>query len=220
MKKVFAILLVLAIVAGCVFAADSENHSLKVYSTVDEKLPAFQLRFTSSTNSTTKYHFADTNNTELTVGSVSYDSNNKPEAGYVADDSGIDIGVSEAQSVDFYAYVVTNKEGYHAKTKRTFTLVFGGGSFTHVFRNGEGGAATDVLDVDSIAVAAENGSAKGINWSNIDDTTAKTVVVPFNGESVNADEVLLCTATYTWKGEDEIDMGTYFADITLSITSD
>ena len=210
MKKLITILAIMIVLVGAVFAADpvttTERHEMKIYSVVNEILPVFQMTYGGAvTNESTRFSATThaTNNTKAT-----------------ALNSNIDIGAETAAGalqVQFEVNLVADGDGNYAKTQRSFTLTFSDGVFDEVKRNG--GAASGTLSPDSIAVAGEE-IATGITSITPDNTntSAPTVVVQFNGNTVTANKKL-ATATYSYTGDPTIDMGTYYADILLTITN-
>ena len=225
MKKVFAILLVLALVAGFAFAADgTENHTLTVYSVVGEKVPAFQLRYNTVKTNEDAVKFTDgkTYDKYLADATARSASNldNAQATSFDISDITTNNGVHTAE---FTVYLVKNKDGYNAKSTAKYTLTFSDGVFDSVKRKG----VTSTLAPTSISVAAntsaveaEGNSAVGITSITPAAANATSVATPvvFSGTTVNSDELLLATATYTWTADQTIDMGTYFADIQLTIT--
>lgn len=113
MKKIFAILLVLALIAGFVFAEttpETENHYLRVYSEVGEKVPAFQLRY-STVVRTNSGAVKFTNGTSYTEKQTNDDAAN------------INFDISDISTEDklhsaaFTVYLVKNSEGYKCKVQ-------------------------------------------------------------------------------------------------------
>ncbi len=103
MKKVFAILLVLALVAGFVFAVDSENHKINLKPVVEGHLPEFQLTYVSGAKTGAA---AETNEGEVDfAGGSSYD-NDEIE---IADLS------QEAVTVKFKVVLANSDERIQAK---------------------------------------------------------------------------------------------------------
>ena len=224
MKKFFAILLVLALVVGFVFAADgTENHTLTVYSVVGEKVPAFQLRYGNvKTNTNVKFTDGTTYDDYLADATTRSATNldNAQATSFDISDITTNNGVHTAA---FTVYLVKNKDGYNAKSTAKYTLTFSDGVFDDVYRKGVKSdlkpTNISVAPNDS-AVEAEGNSAVGITSitpAAANPTSVATPVV-FSGTTVNSDELLLATATYTWTADQTIDMGTYFADIQLTIT--
>ena len=219
MKKLIAILMVMAIVAGFVFAADGpkETHTLKVYSTVEEKVPAFQLRFGATITNETSEKYNYTTGQTYAVGSTAVDEQGNPTN---AQDVGFDISEKGTHTQTFDAYLVENSEGYLAKTKAQYTITFSDGIFKNVKRKGVGGAETDTLAADSISVAENDDAVADAGITSITpgaDSTSVATVIQFSGNTVSTNDLKLCSATYTWTGDPTVDMGTYFADIKLEI---
>lgn len=114
-------------------------------------------------------------------------------------------------------------KGINAKSNNTYTLTFSDGVFDDVYRKGVKSdlKPTNIsVAANSDAIETTNGTAKGIAsiTPGSDSTTSVATPVVFNGTTVNSDELLLATATYTWTADQTIDMGKYYADIQLTIT--
>lgn len=226
MKKVFAILLVLAVAAGFVFAAttDTETHSLKVKTIVKEKLPAFQLRFIGETitaNDDGSYTIGaedgatvSTNDTTETKGVTfangkSYTDSADPL--YV----GFDLGTTGNKTATFFAYLVQNGEGYYAKTNKDFILTFSDGEFDDLYvRNakltGTEGEPTSIVATATTANLTTGGSVTASD---------EALIVDFNGDTCPESAVQLGYAVYTWAGIPNLDMGEYTADVLLTVTT-
>ena len=216
MKKVFAILLVLAVVAGCVFAdttTTTELHQMKVYSIVNEILPTFQLEYNgSSVTNAGKVNFT----AQTTV-----PTNNTKET---ALNSNIDIG-SETETngltVSFSALLVADSDDNLAKTKKSFKLTFSDGVFDEVKRKGSetlGTLAPGKIEVAAGSVGSTQTGITSITPTNTSLTEPYATVV-FNGTTVSNAQTL-ATATYYYTGDPTIDMDTYYADILLTITNE
>ncbi len=211
MKKIIAILLVMAVVAGFVFADEpastaSETHKLRIQSTVGEKLPAFQLMYGSEYNA----NAAHTNEGKV----VFTNGEEYPETGdpTIANSSAVfDLSVGTSHAVDFVAILAKNAAGYSAKTTKGFTLKFSGGVFS-VKKSGG-----DATVTPEIAVTKKNVSDVGI--TSISDPSDNSVTVQFSGKTVTEDNLALATAKYTYTSDKDIDMGNYFADVLLTVTT-
>lgn len=229
MKKVIAIMMVLAIVAGAVFAAvgDSQGHTLTVKTVVDEKLPAFQLRFSGSTiteatvQGRTTYTI-NNDSADVATNDVATDGDGETfvdKADSYTDSAdpvyvGFDLGVEGTYPVHFFAYLVQNGEGYYAKTYKSFTLEFSDGRFDDLKVRGD--------DIDDVTKGDPTISvAPGTELTTGGTITASgdTATIVFNGQTCPSHEVMVADATYTWTGIKDLDMGAYTADIVLTITN-
>ncbi len=135
MKKLFAILMVLVVISGALFAADSnpETHTIKMKTIVEAKLPKFQLEFLEQVKPTTAVGEEDLS--DLTATSVSTngstvtwkagESYNGASEVRVADLSQHDVDVT------FQAILANSSERIQA---RQYTITFTAGDFT-VIRN-------------------------------------------------------------------------------------
>jgi hypothetical protein len=224
MKKVFAILLVLAVVAGCAFAENAtETHSITVNTVVAEKLPTFQLVFNATGTvandvvTTVEGGVKVTTNTDR----IAYDETTAATRDADRSDAyvGFDLGISGNHNATFDVYIVkslvsaatdTSAEvGYYARTKNSYTLTFGGGVFDDLKASGD-----DAADITPSIVASEGSVVTGI--SSI-DATNEVVTVAFSGQAVKA-STKVASAVYTWEGNPLLDMGTYDTDIILTVT--
>lgn len=214
MKKVFAILLVMALVSGFVFA-DSEAHELRVKADVTEVLPAFNL-----------YHVAgsDTNSSAVVFTNGADYKDLKTDANA----TDVNFNLDEAGHFDIVAEVVNN-----VKTTKGFTLAFTGGVFT-VNRNTVSGkyspSQITVANGDNNAAIKEYGtvSPSDTNESKTTDTTESltaSTTVTFSGKTGSAsvaNPIKVATATYSYPGDDSIDPTAsgsfYFADVKMTVT--
>ena len=219
MKKLIAILMVLVVVAGFAFAG-TETHQLRIKSVVDEKLPAFLLQYGSSYDGTAVH--TNDGRTVFTA-SATYPATTDPAtAPTVAnEDEVFDLSVIPAGNdgkypVTFVAVLVKNSDDYYAKTTRTFTLTFSEGDFLNVTAQK---VAYTVGKTISVTPATKANDLTGIA-SIAAGTADNSVDVVFNGETVNADNVVVASATYTYTPNKNIDKGTYYADVKLTITTD
>ena len=205
MKKLIAILMVLTLVVGFAFATTTnELHKLKIKSVVGEILPVFQLQYAGET----------TNSGTVKFSATTYTTNYTEQT---ALDSGFDIGQATTElAVSFECHLVADDAGNLAKTEKSFTITFSDGVFA-VSRKGV--TQGETLEPDSIECEAELPGDTGIASITVDDTVKAKTTVVFNGETVS-DAQLLTTATYTYTSDPTIDMGTYYADIVVTITNE
>ncbi len=226
MKKVFAILLVLALVAGSVFASttDSETHALKVKTIVEEKLPAFQLRFTGKTitaNNDGSYTLSETASTVSTNDTTETKGVTFVNNGARSDDAdplyvGFDLGTSgDDKTATFYAYLVQNGEGYYAKTNKDFVLTFSDGEFDDLYVRNVKLTGNEGKPKSIVATATTNNLSTGGSVT----ASGKALTVDFNGDTCPSSAVQLGYAVYTWAGIPNLDMGTYTADVLLTVTT-
>ena len=211
MKKLIAILMVLAVVAGFVFAA--ETHTISVNGKVEEVLPVFQL-------------YMDLNNsvkTNTTNGGAEWAANGE----YTADGTAVNLGfyLDKAGTVVFFAQLVNP-----AKTTKAFNLVFSDGIFD-VERNEIAGT----YEPSSITVRKGTDNVgfvlteieKGININFDGKTSGVTYTdaqsVEHQGTVISAESpYLLATATYAYPGDTTIDPNEttgYVADVVLTISA-
>ena len=118
--------------------------------------------------------------------------------------------------VTFVAVLVKNSDGYFAKTERKFTLTFSEGDFQNVKVQK---ADYTVGKTISVSPATKGNDLTGIS-SIAAGTATNSVDVQFNGETVNVDNLVVASATYTYTPNKDIDKGTYYADVKLTVTTD
>ena len=194
MKKVLAVMAIMLVIVGAVFAA--ETHTIKIKADVSEVIPAFQLNLlapaeTYTTNTTPNVYSASGSYGDLT-NLTAKDTN------FNLDNGG-----------DVYVNVVLANL---AKTVGVYTLSFGGGTFA-VNRNSVGGSLAPVITTAAGSVTTGISSI-----AKASEAAGADVNVTFNGTTVTADSPVVATATYAYTGDTTIDPGTYYADITLTIT--
>lgn len=227
MKKVLAIFLVLALVAGFVFAADSETHKIKIKSDVTSIIPVFGLRYgtdaTKITNSTTGPYTAAQiaeENSGLNDDDLHQYSNRFGENASYSIDNAIDVNfnLDEGGSVTIYAVLLNP-----AKQIETYNLTFGGGVFAAKYHGDDHPVAPESI------VTAPLASTNGVVASEGDDaesgeTGNKVIGLTFNGYPVEDNLPLaLASAVYTYKADNKVDLlpedEYYYADVTLLISA-
>ena len=208
MKKVIAIMMVLAIVAGFAFAADT--HTIKVNGKVDEVLPIFQLYMQLDAEQITNAAAAKYGNGTSTVDATSVD------LGFTLDKAGNIVVIAQLINP--------------AKTTKYFNLVFTDGVFT-VKRDTNSGTyaptsisvvkgddnvgfeISDLTDVKGVKVDFD-GKTSGVTYTDAQQVEHEGVVIDADHPHI------LATATYAYPGDTTIDPSTegYEANIVLTIT--
>lgn len=210
MKKVIAIMMVLAIVSSVVFAV-GETHEIKVTATIDEKVPAFQLNVGE----------VYTNESGLSWEADAAVENSEPvsyTARYTKNDVGATIAfesdTATERQVTVISYLVND-----AKTITPYEITFGGGVFT-VYRNGA--EDTEHPINPTIGDITVNSTVPtGISsFSNVSNTNHK-FQVNFNGTRCTASTTTkqeLARLTYSYDKDTTIDPGlTYETYITMTV---
>lgn len=211
MKKFIAILMVLAIVAGFAFAA--ETHTISVNGKVEEVLPIFQLKMQKDGN-------VKTNNTN---GGAEWDATKS----YTADGTAVDLEfyLDQAGTV-----VVIAQLANPAKTTKAFNLVFSDGVFS-VKRNETSGTyaptgITVVKGSDNVGFAISditNGVQVDFDGKTSGVTYTDAQSVEHTGTVISAAAPhTLATATYAYPGDTTIDpneVDGYEANIVLTISA-
>ena len=217
MKKLIAILAIMMVIVGAVFAdptptpesGNSETHKLHVKSNVLEVVPAFQLWFGDGTVATVEKTNATPNDF---VNGGSYDpyANAALYVGFTLDEGG-DVTV---------VAVLANK----AKINKAFDLAFSDGTFS-VNRNGqpETFGPTSITTTAGGVITGTSSIAK-VKEANAEAAAADAAVrVTFNGTTVTATNPVLATAIYSYTGDPTIDPNAtgeyYYADIVLTVTA-
>lgn len=202
MKKFIIVLLMFAILAGCVFAV-GETHTITVHASVKEVLPAFRLQAASSETTTS---VATNNITPNVVDLVS--------GAYVAEfDS--NISLDEGGTVTITPQLVNS-----AKTNRGYVLSFTGGTF-NVKRNKVDGTHAP-LSVTTTAGPIFTG-VKSI----VADDAAETLTVTFSGATAVGYSVTnpasFGSVTFVYEADTTIDPNEagerYSTTIIMTITS-
>ena len=221
MKKAITILAVLIVLVGAVFA---ETHTIKLKSDVSAVIPVFGLRFGTNdltmTNETDLINDAEDPNykqytnrfgvaDEYSYGTDPVDAQANPVV--FADAVDVGFNLDKNGTVKVYACLLNP-----AKQIETYTLTFSDGEFD-VKKNG--GAAThtptSIVAGDFINVTGVKSQA-GASGNKADLT--------FDGKVVTgAKPLALASATYTYQGDDAIDMlpegEFYYADIVLTVAA-
>lgn len=221
MKKVLTILVVLALVCGAAFAA--ETHKITLRSTIGEVLPVFQLvRAAYAGTATDGTAVTAASETTNTTGGI--DANGVTEDGIrynVADDAAYSLRELEVGDLSKYDVDVTFdvRISNAAKSVRVFTLTFEAGDFS-VSRNkvvGTHAATTTDLSANENLVAAS-----GVTT----EANGQVLTATFNGTTLSENGTLLGSYNVVYPADSRIDPSvgnttnaTYTADITLTITT-
>ncbi len=221
MKKVLTILVVLALVCGAVFAAETETHKITLKTTIGEVLPVFQLvraaYASTATDGTAVTADSETTNTTGGInanGIVEDGKRFRDTAEYVLTD--LEVGDLSKYDVDVtFTIQVSNA----AKSVRVFTLTFEAGDFSvSRSRNVESHAAT------TTALSANENlvEASGVTT----EANGQVLTATFNGTTLSENGTLLGTYNVVYPADPTIDPSvgnttnaTYTADITLTITT-
>ena len=223
MKKLITILMVLAIVVGAVFA-ESETHSIRIKSDVDGELPMFQLILLNSTGVTNnEVNNQTTNTTPNAFGTGENDS----YAGNETDATAVDVGfnLDEGGTVTFIAKCANAARFSSNDTGRIYTLVFTGGTF-RVSRYGVASTTTGegeqaVTTYEELAPAITVKQTTNPSGFTYPETINNGVKVKIGTSGVKTGETAgatMATAEFKYTADKSIDPGTYYADVTLTIT--
>ncbi len=217
MKKVFAILLVLAVVAGFVFAENapsansSETHKITVTSTVDLVVPGFNFTYV---NTTTSADAATNKIAATTDGSTAeaFEANDKKNATN-SYDVGQDISKGDVSATfTIYSNRVCNYNGSFdlsvaattfkkdntttAATEKSVTYTADSGNHT----------ADHIVIANYSSTATESSQA----------TTSDPLRVTYSGRQFSS-SVTLGTVTVVWNQDVNAKPDTYTSDVTLTI---
>ena len=208
MKKLIAILAIMVVLAGFVFAAtpasgDSETHKIKVKADVTEVVPQFQLWYGTNKTNTTPADFA--NGVEYTPYAT----------------AAIDVGFNlDANGSVTVTAVLANK----AKINKAFDLAFSDGVFA-VKKNGQDDthAPSSITTTAGDVITGTSSIAKVIAANAQEAAADAAVRVTFNGTTVTATNPVLATAVYAYTADPTIDPNPagefYYADIVLTVTA-
>ena len=215
MKKVLTILVVLALVCGAVFAA--ETHSVRLRTVVGEVIPVFQMTNTSLTA------FKDVDGVKTAVVNVEQTTNGA-EAKFVDDgdhtyttETRDDIAVGDLSKYDV-TVVFTISVANQAKTLQDYKLSFTAGAFA-VKRDGITENQTLAADANATPFASL-GVKNGVNGEQSIETSVADggILVDFNGNECTEDTILgTYTVSYTHDPSIDPDVTGYTADITMLI---
>ena len=223
MKKLITILMVLAIVVGAVFA-ESEAHSIRIKSDVDGELPMFQLILLSSTGVTyNEVNNQTTNTTPNAFGTGENDSYAVNDTNATAVDVGFNL--DEGGTVTFIAKCANAARFSSDDTGRVYTLVFTGGVFK-VSRYGV--ASTTTVEGEQTVTTYEElipevtvkqtTNPSGFSYPDTINNGVK-VKIGTSGVKTGTDAgATMATAEFKYTADKSIDPGTYYADVTLTIT--
>ena len=194
MKKAIAILAVLVILVGAVFAA--ETHKIKIDANIAEVLPVYQMVIgTVTTNGQSiKYNPEATDPVERFETSIAQTLNFE-----VANTVEVVVNLTNA-----------------AKTTRIFDLTFSDGIFT--VEKGVGADKHDDTVVPAITLATTHATGtQGIASIALDEDD-DVATVTFNGTTC-ASSTTLVTATYSYTAHTDVNPGRYYADVQLDVAA-
>jgi len=190
MKKAIAILAVLVILVGAVFAA--ETHKIKIDANIAEVIPEYQ----------------------MVIGTVTTNGNENPfvasteqPGSYVEDTAAQTLNFEVANDVTVVVNLVNP-----AKTTKAYTLTFSDGNFA--VKKGADKHDDTVVPAISLATTYANGT-QGIASVGINN---KVATVNFNGTTC-ADSTRLVTATYSYAAHTDVNPGTYTAYVQLDVAA-
>jgi hypothetical protein len=200
MKKILAILTVLILTAGMMFADPSQATGatcIAIKASLGEVIPAFQLLYrTNATNPDGK-----------TFGTES--SYTLPQAF----STGLDLS-KEDVTAEFYAVIARG-----ARQTADYLLTFEAGAFdTKSNKVNKPTACSDSTLVESI----EQQYADSVSASDISSATgsnSQSAKISLNGNVIVAEQVRLLRFVATWTKDTTIDAGTYSADVTMTVSS-
>ena len=198
MKKILAILTVLILTAGIMFADPSQatgTAAIDITASVGELVPAFQLLY--KTNAT--------NEAEMPFGTGS--SYSLP-----AISTGLDIS-KEDVTAEFYAVIAQG-----ARQNAEYFLKFEAGAFnTTSNKVSNPTVCTESTLVDSID-QQYYGALAASDISSVTGSNSQSAKIIFSG-AIIAEQVRLLKFVATWTKDTTIDVGTYSADVTMTVSS-
>ncbi len=200
MKKILAILTVLILTAGMMFAEPASSSgatAIAVYTSIGPVIPAFQLLYrTNATNADGKPFGTESSYTLPQAFSTNLDLS------------------KEDVTAEFYAVIASG-----ARQNADYLLTFEAGAFdTKSNKVNKPTACSDSTLEDSIdqqyatyVSASEISSATG--------SSSQSAKISLNGSALVAEQVRLLKFVATWTKDTTIDAGTYSADVTMTVSS-
>ena len=197
MKKLITILVILTVLIGAIFADTSESHQIKITVTIEETIPAFQLKFTGTDRT------ANSNATPVTFTNGAERSDNTAATASINFES----NDAAARTITVDAYLANT-----AKQSKVYTLTFTDGAFK---TSGE-----NPTTVASPTITAKAGSGAGYGAQYGVSTTVQNAVatVTFGGTVRCTADTLIAQADYVYPKSD-IAPGTYTANIVMTVST-
>ena len=191
MKNLIAILTIMMVLVGAIFA-DAESHHIKITVTINETIPSFHLKYNGANSNSTGVAFtggAERSDNEAVTANINFESN-------TAADRTVTVG----------AYIANA-----AKQTASYRLTFSDGAFKT-----SGDNPTTVVSPTSIT--AKVGSGTGYGAANGVSTTVSgaAATVSFGGTVRCTANTLIAEADYLYPKTD-IAAGTYTADIIMTV---
>ena len=214
MKKVFAIIAIMVVLVGAVFADGNpaETHTLHIKTVVDTIIPQFQLKIAST------YTDADyiTNNDNPIN---QFDDGASYRLGGNTDQTAIDVSDAVVldkdgeQAIVFSAIIANQpKTSSHGGTSRSWTLAFSGGAFAVTK------AGTDATITPTIATSNGADYNDGVTIVLGTGNNANTATLTLTANQPSKAGIEIVKATYTWTGDRTVDPGTYETDVVMTVT--
>ena len=212
MKKAITILAVLIVLVGAVFAEiQTENHSIKLHTTVDPVVPVFHLNFKDVTATAAAGAALAADDAQSTNGGNTAFANNGAHTYTAESRAALEVGdISKGAITVNFDVTISNA----AKIYRSYDLTFGATGFAVTKNN------SPVTTAAPTPTLAGFGDHTGVSVSQKTQNVAATAA--FNGTTCEADTVL---ATYklVYAQDPAVDPtnagATYTADVTLTITT-
>ena len=189
MKKLIAVLVILTVLVGAIFA-DAESHQIKITVTIAETIPAFQLKFNGANSNANAVAFA--NNAQRT--------DNTPVAATIDFES----NTAADRTVTVNAYLANT-----AKQTAQYRLTFSDG----VFKDNEDHT---VVSPSSITAKVGSGAGYGAQYGVSTAVANAVATVTFDGAIRCTADTLIAQAEYLYPKSD-IAPGTYTADIVMTV---
>ena len=213
MKKLIAILTIAIVLVSVVFA-DGETHKLTVSTTVGEVIPSFQLRYGANgvyTNNT-----ADSNSITNKTYNGQLDMTT-PNEFSVADaiDLNQDIAVGDV-TADFYAVLAIGGK----QNNKVYTLSFSAGAFDTTHNGAADATACTYSCINNIVGTTKQNVVVSNALTGVELSAGNTKSCTITMKGTAAEEKIdLVKFTAKWSRNEDVDVGTYTADVILTITS-
>ena len=211
MKKAITILAIFAIVIGSIFAANqTENHSIKLHTTIDEVVPVFHLVYKSASGTASSQVAIQTAEQSTNGSNAAFTANGAHD--YTTESrSAVEVGdIAKGPITVNFDVTISNP----AKIVRAYDLTLNATGFavTH-----DGSPATTAITSKTLSGYAEH------NGVNVTEKTANSIATAtFTGKTCD-DSTVLATYKVVYAQDRDADPtnagATYTADVTLTITT-
>ena len=210
MKKAITILAVLIVLVGAVFA---EEHRISVKTIVGEVIPSFQLKYGAAGVHTNTG--ADSNNITNKVYNGQYGTAQEAYTVAEAVDVQQDISMTDVTASFRAVLAIGGKQN-----NKSYTLAFAAGSFNTTHNGAADATACSQTSLNNlVGTTKQNVVISAATTDNpLTDGASKSTTITMKGAA--AEEAIdLVEFTAKWPRNEDVDVGEYTADVTLTITA-